>query len=440
MVGSLVEVGVSSIPNAFLDGVGTIPVNPLVATAVGALLNAGPSASARLGGWQADERGAPVYRQFGKKAGEIRAYFAVDGATADADAWTMVSEAGVLTLDILVSLLAQLCDPRTRDRTKYPVGEPAALSASKIMRYKNLSLWAANRAQFVERIAQEIRCLESLRFDLVGVPVWDPSRQRWNPSGVTVKGIRLFEIGEAEVAGSSAADGSPKDRAWLVRFGMWTQWWLNTTGKVWTGSIPKEVVELDHRSNRGIELLAKKIALNSFVLWNAIRSRAAVERRVENLLEDIGELPASGDRTGHWAGRMRDRFDEALLLLRERGVVDDVQWNDRFAPGAADRSKGWVEPWLASKVLLQRPSWLFGGPNDESVPKSGAARTRSSRADAARSAIDLRANRVRYRITQSDLADALGVSPSLLSQIETGQNRLSTQLHQRAERFFSKLS
>jgi len=111
---------------------------------------------------------------------------------------------------------------------------------------------------------------------------------------------------------------------------------------------------LDHRTNRGASVLAKKIGLSTTMLWGAARRRSVIERRICSLLESIGELPRDEHRTGHWAGRMCDRFDDALLILQDAGVLGQIEWPDEFRPGSFHRTKGWVDPWLSSKIRVHR--------------------------------------------------------------------------------------
>jgi hypothetical protein len=418
--------------DVFLDGAGTVAVNPLTSAAIRALMNAGHAAKGHLGGWHADENGQPLYRHFGKRAGEIRIRIdAADEPDIGADGWEILEGVSPFTLDVTLALLAQLCDPRTRDRTKWPMSYPAAVSASRILRYKGITRWGNDRDELFQRIDEEIRRLHTLRFDLIGFPAWDSSVSRWNQAGVSVNGVRLIEAVESDSA-------SARDRVWLVRLGPWTEWWLNSQAKVWTGPLPKALIEFDHRKNRGTEVLAKKIGIDAQMLWCAIRSRAHIERRVESLLEDIGELPPPESRNAHWAGRLRDRFDEALLSLKERGLVDNVVWSDRFAPGSCDRNKGWVEPWLASKITLVRPADLFGPVDEKRVRKTVNRRRRAAQATAP-GAGDLRHARLRLGLSQISVAQALGVSASYLSQMETGKMPLSDRVMGDASAYFSRM-
>ncbi len=197
--------------DVFVDGAGTVPVNPLTSAAIHALMNAGHAAMGHLGGWHADPDGQPQYRHFGKKAGEIRIRIdASEGADIGEDGWEILKGVSPFTLDVALALLAQMCDPRTRDRTKWPISYPAAVSASRILRYKGISRRSGNGVDLLHRIDEEIRRLQTLRFDVIGFPAWDSAVGRWNPTGVSVKGVRLFEAVESDSAPA-------RDRVWLVR-------------------------------------------------------------------------------------------------------------------------------------------------------------------------------------------------------------------------------
>ena len=103
------------------------------------------------------------------------------------DGWEILEGVSPFTLDVALALLAQMCDPRTRDRTKWPMSYPAAVSASRILRYKGITRRSGNGGDLLHRIDEEIRRLQTLRFDLIGFPAWDSAISRWNPAGVSVE-------------------------------------------------------------------------------------------------------------------------------------------------------------------------------------------------------------------------------------------------------------
>lgn len=405
-----------SVPNAFLAGRATIANNPLVAAAIAAVLKGGAKAPALLGGWTVDGDGRVVYRHVGKKRGEILAYFELGEGAEERrtarpieDQWAFVKSLNPLTADVMIMALAQLCDPSRRGKPMYPSLMPVSVTANSLLRYKRFTRWGRERSQCRTNIQQEMRRLQKLRFDVRQYPGWDVAIQRWNPRGVGALGDRLFEVVDAnEIRGAISTD-RVADLAWLIRPGQWAQWWLNAQGKVWTSAVPGLLVTLDHRRNRGIDVLAKKIGLNMLLLWGAVRSRYEFERRIDHLLEDIGELPVHGARDCHWAGRLRERFDEAMLRLRENGIFAEVSWPGGHGPGDPDRNKGWVDHWLAARVHIRRPG-LPIIEREVSAQRVGAAKRRRKKPPQA--------------ISQLSFAYRMGVSTSYLSQIETGKRAI----------------
>ncbi|MBE0530531.1 MAG: helix-turn-helix transcriptional regulator [Rhodospirillales bacterium] len=130
------------------------------------------------------------------------------------------------------------------------------------------------------------------------------------------------------------------------------------------------------------------------------------------------------------------------MLLKEQGLVDDVVWPARFEPGGCDRNKGWVEAWLASKVVLVRPARYFGAFDEEAAAPSRRRHgplARARKAAAREVPDDLRQIRLRHGLSQAALADALGISPSYLSQVETGRIAASERLSGNASAYFAKI-
>jgi DNA-binding XRE family transcriptional regulator len=154
---------------------------------------------------------------------------------------------------------------------------------------------------------------------------------------------------------------------------------------------------------------------------------------MDHLLEDIGELPTPAHRTKDWAGRTRERTDAGLLLLQDLGVFGNLAWLDGYRPGDPDRSKGWVEGWLASRIqmTLAGISPTPALPAAPSPPNAAphrrlrhATRTTGPTVDGA----TLRQARQERGWSQAALAHALGISRTYLSQIEMGQRAPSAKL------------
>lgn len=429
--------GSYKIADAFPDGWGRIPNNPLVAASIAALFKGGPKAQTLVGGWAPDERGRLTYRHLGKRGGQISIYpdpaavLASEGGSGLASQWSFIEKVSPLTADVLLAVLAQLCESGQGNRSKFPILTPVPITAKAILRYKALRRWGAEGSQLRERVDEEIVRLQGLRFDVQQFPAWDPDLRRWNAKGVSVSGDQLFDVVDVQTYNLQHSSSQGRSEiVWLARAGQWSQWWMNSQGKVWLGAFPQRILEFDHRHNRGSEVLAKKISLNTMVLWRAVRARGSMERRIGQLLEDVGELPAFDARDGHWAGRVRDRFDEAILMLQESGVFGEIEWSHGHEPGTAERSKGWVERWLLSKIVLNRPE-VFGGCDVQAATrkrkKRGKRKTGASLVSLQRGS-EIRAMRMTCNISQSKFADELGISAPYLSQIETEKRKISKAL------------
>ena len=427
------------IPDAFRDGLGRIPNNPLVAATLAAILKGGPAARDLARGWTIGDGGQLYYRHVGKRGGEIHVRIEPEGGKAGSleEQWAFVEGLGPLTADVLLAVLAQFCEPSLGSTSKYPMLTPVPITANAILKYKDISCWGKERTRLRENIVEEMHKLQRLRLDVHEYPAWDPLSKRWNSRGVSVVGDKIFDVVEAGIwhggNNGDAGEAGISDAAWLTRIGHWGQWWLNAQAKVWLGPAPLALLRFDHRRNRGADVLAKKIGMNTLVLWGAARSLQYLERRIDHLLQDIGELPVADRRSTHWAGRTRDRFDEALLRLREAGTFAAVDWPMGFTLGDSDRAKGWVAGWLSSKVtiyLSAEPAAEEAGPGR--IEEARRPRRRVKPAGIAAPAFDeLRLLRSKRGVSQLELARELGISASYLSQIEHGKKPASGSVRDR---------
>jgi DNA-binding XRE family transcriptional regulator len=430
------------IEDAFPEGWGKIPNNPLVAAAIKAIFKSGPNARRLIGGWSDVGGGRLVYRHLGKRGGQITVYIEAEpsgdnGAAGENDLarqWSAIEAMSPLTADVLLAVLAQVSEPSLGNKSKYPLLAPVAITATTILKYKNMKRWGEEGAGLRARIREEIGFLHRLRFDVHQYPAWDPSKKRWNAHGVSTVGDRLFEVVEEHAFCREPKDGGAlSEVVWLTRAGHWSQWWMNAQAKVWLCPIPRRLLEFDHRKNRGAAVLAKKIGLNTMVLWGVVRTRGMLVRRIDHLLEDIGELPEPDARDSHWVGRTRDRFDEAILMLQEANLIGKVDWPGGCGPGDADRSKGWARTWLSCKLTLNRP----GNPAGEDGAISRRVRKKSNRVSKNRTPKQpcrghlIRAVRAGRGLSQAQLAQELRVSTSYLSQIENEKRSPSAVLLER---------
>jgi hypothetical protein len=251
-----------------------------------------------------------------------------------------------------MTVLAELSQPGAGKRTKFPLMQPVPVSAEHVMRYKKFRRYGKERDSFRHRITTEFRTLQKLRIDIVDYPGWDISKNRWNAKGMSVYGDKPFDLVEADLVVGGESHGDP---VWLARYGSWASMWMNAQSKVWMVQVPQSVMELDHRPNRAAHYFGKKLGLHALMLGATARARPVLVRRVDRLLEDLGELLDESHRTNHWSGRIRDRLEEAVIHLTERHVFEKISWSSEFGPGSSDRFKGWSNPWLASKLQLTMP-------------------------------------------------------------------------------------
>lgn len=432
-----------NIPNAFPDGVALVPNNPVIAGGIRAIFKGGEKARKLLGGWtQAGEQ--VQYRQMHRSGrGEIRyyPYIHMPGRrrTVDADTlWHFVESLNPFTADVALAILAQLCEPTTGNRPKFPLRQSVLINADAILRYKGIQKYGKDRRVMERRIHEEVERLKTLQFDLDRYPL------PWEKKGSRYQGDRLFDIvkmetyqlklfGEKEVIAT----------AWSVRAGQWAEHFFNTEQeRVWTSRMAKALIEMDHRNQRKTAQLAKKIGyLLLTVPGGTAHRNRPVTRRIDRILEEIGELPSPEFMAKDWAGRLRDNLLKAWDILLTAGLIKDLRFPNGFGFADTDRTKGWVKDWLASKVIITTPEAF-----PESSPgkmlnfrkrqqsKSGNPRRQlTKRVYKKPHNIQLKVCTAEYRkkvrdacenryLSQRNLAKMLGIAPSTLSNILRGHS------------------
>ncbi len=424
-----------AIPTAFPDDHGRLPNNPVIAAGLAALWKGGPKARHLQTGWQESPAGGPIYQHLGRTGGRILVYPAGRRSAADplptpAGLWDAVTQYTPWTADVALAVLAQLCEPSVGKKPQYPLLESVRITADALLHYTSFQRWGRERRLLHERVAEEMARLQQLQFDVEHYPVWDATTQQWAAAGMSWKGDRLFDIVEVELYQESLVGARARvEVCWLVRAGQWARWWLNAQGRVWIGHLARVLLTLDQRETRGGAVIAKKLGQRMLLLGDALHLQGSMTRRIDHLLADIGELPTRPHRTRHWAGRTRERFDAGLLVLQDVGVFGTLHWPDGYGPGASDRSKGWVEGWLAARVEMG----LSGTPALPALPAASSplsppARPRPSRRAGTVEGITIRQVRQARGWSQEALARALDISVPYLSQIETGKRFPSPKL------------
>jgi hypothetical protein len=276
------------------------PDHPSVRAMLRALMAAGPGAQER--GWRHGEREAYVVARAGLEAVRI----GLRGDSAEM-AWDEVCRVTPLALDVLTVLLGRFASGAYA---------PFLLCAAEILEAKGCRRWGGERCALEEQIAGELVRLGRLCLGAAHEPVFDvaPVGDRMTSFFVTLNPT-LCELWRA----------APVRR-------------LNG-----------QILQFDHRLNRGPDVLAKKLGLN-FSLAGA-EGRPFV-RRVRAVLKGVGVAPDPACGAGR-RGRIADRFEEAVLRLQECGLftVKYRRADDRLA--LDDRVKGWVGRWLGMELVIE---------------------------------------------------------------------------------------
>lgn len=426
-------------PDAFADGSARVPNNPITRVTFGALYAGGPKARHLIGGWKEDDGGRPIYEHLGSKGGVIHAY--PDPRTGELDTealWGQVAKYDPFTADVALALFAQMTEGQG-DATKHPMLTPVTVTADRIADYKGFKRYGFERTIFREKVADSMRLLADMKFHVHRWPGSDPDKGgKWNSEGVTWE-TRLFDV-ERVYSGQQTLfkEASRPVIGWSVRAGHWAYHFLNAAGRVWISKISRVLIELDHRENRPAFLLAKKVGeLISFLPSFADpKKRKSIRYTIQVLLQDIGELPDEEHRPHHWAGQTLEAFNSAVQTLIESKIFLRVDWPEGFAPGSADRAKGWLEKWLNSTITFYPPD---APPELAAKPKRTKISKKLPKAKpdqwGAKDGEELRRLRAERNIHQADLAEELGVARPYLSQIESGRRVPSAKLQKAIQKW-----
>ncbi len=429
-----------SVPTAFPDDRGRFPNNPLIAAGMAAIWKGGAKARILQAGWQDTEVGRPVYQHTGKKGGRILVYPNLGRSASDplptaAALWDMVEHFNPFTADVALAVLAQLCEPSVGQRPQAPLLESVRITADAILQYKGIQRWGHERQLLHERVFEEMERLRSIQFDIDQYPERNPDTGKWDPRGVSWQGDRLFDIVQVELYQESLfGDCERIEVSWLVRAGQWAHWWLNAQGRVWIGRMARILLEFDHRKNRGSAIMAKKIGQRMVLLSEALRVSEPITRRIDHLLEDIGELPTPEKRNKDWVGRTRKRVESGVHMLQDAGVLA-VEWPAGYS-SIPNRL------WLGTKIDITLPVTppALPSPTRHSSRALHARQRRRTRRSAAImtqrvDGMTVRHTRQERYWSQKTLAAHLGISIPYLSQIENDKRLPSKALHAKLQQW-----
>jgi hypothetical protein len=333
------------------DGQIVVPNNPLVVAALQAICAGGAQALTLDGGWRRNRAGFPVYEFWNGAGGRV--LVRIDAADAGA-AWREVETFTSLTLDVAVALLSALASDHFRQVACAPRREPVTLGASLVLNAKGYRRFGVERSLFASAIGAEMDRLQRLRFDILSYPGLDPVSRKWKRDGVTRANLALLEPGE-DHAMTPANDRAACAYARPLRFGAWADHWLNSAGLVWTAHLPRDILRLDHRENRGADPLAKRISLMVSLSFAAARDTRELRLTPRLLLRRVGMLPRLDAARPAHSGRIADRLEEALLRLSERGLLES-KFRGEAAQALRASNRRWFEEWLEAELVLKRPA------------------------------------------------------------------------------------
>jgi len=290
--GNSAALGLETAPEAAL------PAHPSLRALVGALMAAGPAAAAA--GWRQGQDCARILQRIGLEPVHVRLH----GQGADV-AWRDVCAISPLALDVVTVVVG---------RFQATGGEVLMVRAADVLDAKGCRRWGGERQALERQVGRELLRLGRISFGVAEQP--------------------LFQV--------TALDETSTRFVVALEAGVRSEWAAAPLCPV-----SPQLLQFDHRLNRGADVLAKKVGLY-FSLAGA--GSRPVARSVGAVLKGVGVLAELRQGRG---GRLADRFEEAVLRLDERGVFA-IGHNRAWQRSLLDeRVKGWVSRWLAAELTVK---------------------------------------------------------------------------------------
>jgi hypothetical protein len=296
------------------NGVLRLPVHPVAAAAISAVMAGGVCARRTEGGWRDTRRGQVLFERADARGGRIEVSF---GGLRNDRAWREVEAMSALTLDVLICLLARLAD-----------GPAAPVCADMILRAK-----AMEGRDAPGDLDAQIE-LELERLLRLTVTVFAGEGLGRN-AGASLPRQSLFERDDTPAA---------PPHAMRLRLGGWTG------AERTTCDVPAALLRLDHRRTHGAYCLAKKLGVGLSLAFGALPAPHQFEETIGALLQATGELPDRRVTGMARTGRLHDRFDEAAQMLK-RMELFDIRPPERSTPA---QRRGWIKGWLSWELVVTR--------------------------------------------------------------------------------------
>jgi len=336
-----------------------------------------------------------------------------------------------LTLDVMMALMAETAQARSPR-------ESVAVTPRRIAEMKGLECHGQRGQNILREIALRVEQIQILEYTMRSIRYTAGKGKHRRYVKATRENDKLFFITKTSIEqGNLLADGPDHvDIVYSVRLGEWASIWFNRAdpkGIVWRGTLAREVLQLSHRQDRAAQNIAKRIMAAYFIFPGAIiHVNRPIQKTNRDVLIEIGLAPPERDRDKKWPGRIRERVEEAILLLKDRGLISDAEWPNGYGPDDTDRSHGWAGRWLRARVVLTSTEVVSGG---AAIDRGGPSRlgrpTRRDRSKAPAPADymfdpnDVRRKCAEVYWSQKQLAGHLDIKASVLSGAMTGSRPAS---------------
>lgn len=226
---------------------------------------------------------------------------------------------------------------------------------------------------------------------------------------------------------------SPHEIYITVQPGLWTQDFLNRAGAksrealYQFGYLSQQVLKIDPYHNEFALRLAIHVTIESRFHTNG-------EYRVLTLLEVILPRPEidSARSKPRKTYNLKQNWDSALRLLITLGwqiEFDPKTYPEKLQPDNSERNpKGYLEQWLAAKIIILQPEPIPVLIASKAKPQPQQLKLASSPKPVLITGASVRKARESKGWNQRKLAGWLGVSQSLIAQIERGQRAICPKL------------